>query len=81
MMDDLKSKAIDAVAETLEKRLDSPMNLEMKKEVVDETLIKIEEILRHYKHSVQQIENGLCEGFIFVAWFNDDIVHTRIIKY
>ena len=79
-MNGVKTDALNKLEKELHKELAKPRKVEDTPSVVNPYVEKIHDIFRHYKYDVQCVYNGLYEGFIFVAWYDDDKVHTKIIN-
>lgn len=76
----LKSNAVEIVESEIRKELDRPHKVVDRPILINPYLQTLEHMFRNMEHHIECIYNNGYEGFIFIAWLDNNKLFTKIIK-
>ena len=75
-----KSNAVDEIIDKINEELSKPHKVVDIPNIVNGYIEQLNQVLRHLQYKISCNYNGLYEGYIFIAWLENNQLFTRIIK-
>ena len=76
----LKSEAVNTIECEIKKELEKPHKTVNRKILLEPYLKTLDHMFRHLEHRIELIVNEFYEGFICIAWVENNKLFTKIIK-
>ena len=76
----LKSEAVNIIECEIRKELDKPHKTIDREQLIAPYLKTLEHIFRHMEHRIECVHNGFYEGYIFIAWLENNKLFMHIIR-
>ena len=76
----LKSEAVNIIECEIRKELDKPHKAVDRELFIAPYLKTLNHMFRHMEHHIEYVHNGFYEGYIFIAWLENNKLFTHIIR-